>query len=345
MDKTRVVHLKTGKQRKHAQNAETMIVDLDPALTGSAFKKMFIRHYDRIRDLCEGYQRAGLAMVAIDHRGVGGTVCLGAKVDQINVAIVGRHGMADLFLDADASLSLRHLAVIIYPHTADEDVRFRLVDLRTATSFMDENGRKLEALEAEGPLFITCGRYVIFCLPTGDDLPWPEDPGQGWECIPERVYLDDTIAEPDRWRRGRRGRASAKDPVRKARTLVQSVPGPSLARRRLVEDGEIALGRLTITSGDGSNDMVIGPAAAGEGILLGRYRRCDTHGLPVLSHENISRVHLMLIRIAGRVYVIDTASTNGIHVGSQEIRSMALGHGQDFELGENLASMTWSRVV
>lgn len=343
MDKTRVVRLKTGKLREDARNVETMIIDLDPALSAGSFKRLFVRHYARIRDLCLGYQRQGLAMVAVDHQGVGGTACLAAKHEQINVAIIGRHGMADLFLDGDPSLSLRHLLVILHPLIPGEDGRFRLVDLRTAGAFMDENGRRLEALEAEGPLFVACGRYAIFFLPTGDELPWPDDPEDGWECIPDRVYLDDTIAEPDRWqRRKRKGRAGAA-PL-KGRTLVQTFRGPLRACRKLLEEGETPLGELAITSRDGANTILIGPASADEGILLGRYERCDTEGLPVLSSGSISRVHFLMIRIAGRIYAIDAASTNGVFVDRQEVRLVELRYGQRLMLGTDLAHLVWQAV-
>jgi hypothetical protein len=343
LDKTRVVRLKTGKLREEAHNAETMIIDLDPALSAGSFRRMFVQNYERIRELCQGYQREGLAMVAVDHHGVGGTACLAAKQDRINVAFIGRHGMADLYLDGDPSLSLRHLLVILHPLRPGDDGRFRLVDLRTAGAFMDENGRRLEALEAEGPLFIACGRYAIFFLPTGDELPWPDDPDEGWDCIPERVYLDDTIAEPDRWHRRKRKARAGKGKPQKGRTLVQTFRGPLRARRKLLEQGEAPLGELAITSEHGANTIVIGATAADEGILLGRYERCDTEGLPVLSHASISRVHFLMIRIAGQIYAIDAASTNGVYVDGEEVRLKALPFGQRLMLGTDLAHLLWRK--
>lgn len=344
-DKTRVVRLKTGKLRDDARNDETMIIDLDPAFTQTSFKHLFVRHYDKIRDLCQGFQREGLAMVAADRKQVEATACLAAKPDQINAAIIGRHGMTDLYLDSDPGLSLRHLALLLYPHKHGEDLRFRLVDLRTTAAFMDENGRRLEALEAEGPVFIACGRHAIYFIPTGDELPWPDDPEQGWECIPDRVYLEDTLAEPDRWQRRKlRARARGVKEPKKGRTMVQTFRGPAHARRRLLKDDEDPLGQLEITSPDGANTIVIGPAAVNEGVLLGRYERCDTEGLPVLSSENISRVHVMLIRIAGKLYAVDVASTNGVFADDEEIRVLELIYDQNLILGKDLAHLVWKVV-
>jgi hypothetical protein len=253
--------------------------------------------------------------------------------------------MADLYLDSDPSLSLRHLVVILHPLAAGEpDARYRLVDLRTAGAFMDENGRRLESLEAEGPVFIGCGRYGIFFLPTGDELPWPDDPEEGWECIPDRVYLEDTIAEPDRWHRRRHKARAGKDGRKKGRTMVQTFRGPMRARRRLLADGEAPLGELEITSREGANTIIIGPAATDEGILLGRYERCDTEGLPVLSHGSISRVHFLMIRIAGQLYAVDAASTNGVFVDGEEVRVQAMSFGQRLMLGSELAHLHWRQA-
>jgi hypothetical protein len=58
-------------------------------------------------------------------------------------------------------------------------------------------------------------------------------------------------------------------------------------------------------------ELVIGQQAAHDGILLGRYDRCDGTGLSPLAQEGISRVHLLLASVDDRLYAIDTASSNG----------------------------------
>jgi hypothetical protein len=318
--------------------------DLRPA----SFKDLFLQHYDRIRAVCEEFEEQGLALVAIDQMGVAATACVAAKPDQINTAIIGRHGQADLFLDGDPSLSLRHLVLILHPRQEGEDLRFRLLDLRTQLSFEDENGRRLEALEAEGPMFVRSGIFAIFFLPTGDELPWPDDPQAGWECIPERIFFDDEPAEPDRWERRRlRARLGGDQPRpaasrrRGATTRVQTFRGPSLARRRLVEEDEEPLGELRFNSSEGSTAITIGRRAATEGILVGRYERCDTEGLPVLSNIGISRVHLLLVEIDNQLYAIDTASTNGVFYQKEEARVVQLEYDQELVIGDNLASIRW----
>jgi hypothetical protein len=350
-DKTRVVRLRTGKFREDAVNAVTQVFDPERSLAGVSFEELFRRNYDAIRSICEGFEQPGLALIAVDSTGVTASACMAAKPDRINVAVVGRHGMADLYLEGDATLSLRHLAVILHPRPASDDIRFRILDLRTALAFVDENGRRLEALEAEGPVFIRCGAYPVFFLPTGDEIPWPDEPGAGWECIPERIYFDEELAEPDRWERRRlRARWQGADerprrPRRAGRpagtTRVQTFRGPVLAHRRLVAEEEEPMGELRIHSDAGTTGIAIGARAAREGVLFGRYDRCDNEGVPVLTHISISRVHVLVLEIAGQLYAIDTASTNGVFADGEEVRLVPLEYDQRLVLGDNLASVRW----
>jgi hypothetical protein len=346
LQKTRVVRLQTGKHREQAPNSATVVLDVAAVVPERPFRELFLEHYPRIRELVEDYTRPGVAMVAIDDTGVAGTACLAAKPGRINAAIVGRHGMTDLYLESDPALSLRHLVVVIHPLQAREDVRFRVLDLRTTTSFFDERGRRLEALEAEGPVFIRCGRHTIFLIPTEESpTAWPDDPEAGWQCIPERVFLDDAPAEPDRWFRrrvrGLWGPAIEEREGARRRTLVQTSRGPSRASRRLLAEDDEALGELQIFSADGQSTIVVGKRTMREGILFGRYERCDNEGLPVLSNPRISRVHLLLVEIAGVVYAIDTASINGVYRNEEEVRLTPLQLGETLRLGDKLATIHW----
>jgi hypothetical protein len=346
VDKTRIVRLRTGRIREHAKNSSTVILrvaDLPPL----PFESLFKANYAQIRELCEGYRRAGLAMIAVDRGGVQATACVAAKPEEINAAIIGRHGRTDLFLESDPSLSLRHLAVILEPLEEGTDLRFRIVDLRTPVAFLDERGRRLESLAAEGPVFVRCGGHTIFFLPTeAEPTPWPDDPEAGWQCIPERVYFDDVPAEPDRWDRRRlRARwaevdASPSEGGRR-QTVVQTSRGPAPARRRLLEEDEEPLGELFVDSPLGHTAIVIGRRTAVEGVLFGRYDRCDNEGLPAISDSRISRVHLLLLEVAGTLYAIDLGSMNGTRLHGKEVRVAPLRFGDTVELGEGLCTIRW----
>ncbi len=357
-DRTRVVTLRGRQDREHADNSATMIMALDDVAPPPSFANQFIINYASIRKICTGFRRPGVAVVAVDSiRGkVAAGLTLAAKSDRANSAIIGRHGMAELYLEADPNLSLRHLALVLHPQPdADDDLRFRLLDLRTPLSFFDEEGRRLEALVSEGPVFVRCGRYLLYLLPiTGDTLDdLPDDPDDGWACIPERVYFDEADAEPDRWRRQERRRQHRRgdprpgdDQVKRA-TKIQTMRGPARARQSLLAGDERPLGTLELHTAAGEQALLLGARAAREGVLIGRYDRCDGDGATVLQNERISRVHLLVVEIDGALYAVDTASTNGLYRGEgderREVRIERLDTGTEVHLGEDLATLSWRR--
>src|SRR5688572_23051941 len=153
-NRTRIVELRRGVERGEADNRRTgvMVADSLPTLP---FARLFTVAWEELRRLLCSFTLPGVVVVAVDavQRRVAGTLCLAAKVDQANAAIVGRHGHCDLYLEGDPALSLRHLAIVVSPLRAGEktpQVGFRVVDLRTRSAFSDEHGRRLESVSAEG---------------------------------------------------------------------------------------------------------------------------------------------------------------------------------------------------
>lgn len=353
--KTRIIHLEAGQDRQHRENPETRMLVFESAPPAASFRDLFLRNYAAMRDRCASFGQTGLAVAAVDQFSgrLAGILCIAAKIGTANSAIVGRHSMTDLYLDGDASLSLRHLVVVVSPlDLTSGEVRFRVIDLRTQAAFQDEHGRRFEALVAEGPLFIRCGNYVLFCLPTGDPTAWPEAGDDAWACIPERVYLESAEAEPDRWLRKRRVRTRherhERDLVagierRAAITLVQGELGPVRAQTRLLAEGEQPVGVLRLRVGTTVHSVLVGARAIHRGILLGRYERCDVDGSKLLTSESISRVHLLVVEVNDRVYAIDTASTNGTWMAEddREVRIVGLDSGAELCLGNDLAYLRW----
>ena len=374
-NRTRIVELRRGVERGEADNRRTgvMVADSLPTLP---FARLFTVAWEELRRLLCSFTIPGVVVVAVDavQKRVAGTLCLAAKVDQANAAIVGRHGHCDLYLEGDPALSLRHLAIVVSPLRAGEktpQVGFRVVDLRTRSAFSDEHGRRLESVSAEGPTFLAAGSHALFICVSGEDPVWPESAAEAWKCIPERVYMDERDAEPDRWRRRRKlavpgmpeeptdggafaegtgvvamaeagvAPAEVSDPARI--TLVRTQPGPARARVSLLGEDDREIGAMTVTAKGTSQRIAIGERAAEAGILLGRYERCDTHGASVVSHHGISRVHLLVVTIGTDVYAIDTGSTNGtFRDGSDaEVRITRLDDSLELVLGEELARVKW----
>lgn len=301
-----------------------------PPSAEEAFKRAWPTIRSRARAL-----GPGLLTVAVDDDGVAALLGVWARPDRPVTAIVGRHAATDLYLPDDPSLSLRHLAVLVLPQPPGAPVRYRVVDLRTGLGFEDEHHQRVEALEAEGPVFAHLGQYTLLMLPLTSGQPWPEDPDEAWAAVPPRTYR----AAPDAREWLARRPPAPQDP-RAGDTAVQVLPGPSFARAGRSEDGR--LGMLRVASPHGATVFNVGARTARTGILLGRYDRCDNAGLRVLDDPNISRVHLLIADIDGALYAVDTGSTNGVRVDGVAFRERALGGSDRIELGYGLAEVEWT---
>ncbi len=83
----------------------------------------------------------------------------------------------------------------------------------------------------------------------------------------------------------------------------------------------------------------VAAGAATRGILFGRYERCDANGLGVMRDISLSRVHLLLLDVAGTLHAIDTVSTNGTTIDGQSVRCEALRADATLRLGN--VSLRW----
>ena len=226
-------------------------------------------------------------------------------------------------------LSLRHLAGVVDPVISWERgraaVRYHLLDLRTSEAMIDEDGRPLRGLVAEGPAIIRCAGYVLYCLPVGDPTDWPTDGADAWSMLPERVYLDELELAEGSLPKIRMPRRDARE------TYVTRTGGPRDTSMRLAT-GPIA-GILEISTPHRKVSLSIGEDALGAGILLGRYGRCDAMEAAV-EDESLSRVHALVIQLADRVLLVDTASTNGTFEKGQPARLVTLDRTTELRLGK-----------
>ncbi len=351
----RAIHLDAGQLRQPARNYATIMAPA-PGELAPSFREAFVRHYDAIRRTYEP-RSLGLGVVVVDRLAttVVARAWLPAFTKSPNALVIGRHCRAELYLDADPTLSLRHLVVLLHPATSWDPQRLRLslLDLRTPTGFRDENSNCLEAVVADGTMFITCGRYMFFFLPTGDISDWPASAEDAWQYIPERIYVDERQAEPDRWVRQQPSYESVEPGERKPSrrpkrsTFITIMPPPAMADESVTRDGERPLGTLLLTSDTMKQRIDIDPRTARRGFLLGRYERCDSYN--VLQQIGISRTHLLLLLIDNQMYALDTASTHGTYAlrpndQYESIFLHPLNSNETLLLAGDLARVSWKTV-
>ncbi len=165
----------------------------------------------------------------------------------------------------------------------------------------------------EGPALLSAGDHALFFLQTGDATDFPPSSDDAWALMPERIYVDERGADPDRWqRRNSRRRLARHDHEGRAHTLVTEVSAPIRAEDQLLHDGETPLGSLSVITAHTARRLDIGLTAATRGILLGRYARCDSADL--IHDDSISRTHLLILRVEDKLYAFDTASTFGSYI-------------------------------
>jgi hypothetical protein len=337
--KTVGVDLWDGQVRGAGENRATVLRSV-PRIDRE-LRALFHQAYPTFAPTCRAVDEPGVAMIAIDEvTGQAAGICtLRARVARYVAAMVGRHDHCDLFLRGSEELALRHLAIVLDPVKSwsrnATAVRYRVLDLRTQHGFRDEHGRPLRGLRAEGPAVLRCAGYALFILPLGDPSDWPESGNDAWAMIPERVYFDELKNVPE----ASIPKMMARD-FQNAQThvsVIMRTQGPRETGDSLVMPGA-GVGTLELIGKHHRGTLTLGHAALRDGVLVGRYARCD--GAGILDDPSLSRVHALLLDVEDAFLVIDTASRNGTRLyGQEDARVIAIAG--DTELG--LGSRTRAR--
>jgi len=312
--KTIGVSLWDGQERGGGNHRTVMRPAVRPR---AGLRELFCEAYPRFAPACRAIDEPGIAIVAIDELSgrAAGLVKLLARVQRPVAAIVGRHDRCDLFLAGSDRLALRQLAVVLAPVESwargSSSVRYRVLDLKTQDGMIDEEGRALRGLRAEGPAILRCAGYAIFILTLGDPTDWPAAAGDAWQMLPERVYFDELERCPDSSVPRIRYRAREHETHH---SVVMRTVGPRDTGSRLVADGDAA-GTLEIIGPHRRTVLSVGHDALHDGLLLGRYHRCDAVDP---DDASLSRVHALLLHDHDRLLMIDTASFNGTRISGEE---------------------------
>jgi hypothetical protein len=335
--KTIGVSLWDGQERGGGNHRTVMRPAVRPR---AGLRELFLEAYPKFAPACRAVDEPGIAIVAVDESSgrAAGLVKLLARVQRPTAAIVGRHDRCDLFLAGSDRLALRQLAVVLAPVESwargASNVRYRVLDLKTQDGMIDEEGRALRGLRAEGPAILRCGGYAIYILNLGDPSDWPTDASDAWQMLPERVYFDELARCPDGSVARRPERSQERISRRDASThhsVVMRTVGPRDTSSRLVVGGDDAAGTLEIIGPHRRSVLAVGHDALQDGLLLGRYHRCDAVDP---DDASLSRVHALLLHDHDRLLMVDTASFNGTRIADGEnARVIAIDRDLELVLG------------
>jgi len=334
--KTIGVSLWDGQERGGGNHRTVMRPAVRPR---AGLRELFLEAYPKFAPACRAVDEPGIAIVAVDESTAraAGLVKLLARVQRPTAAIVGRHDRCDLFLSGSDRLALRQLAIVLAPvenwTRGASAVRYRVLDLKTQDGMIDEEGRVLRGLRAEGPAILRCGGYAIFILNLGDPTDWPASAIDAWQMLPERVYFDELERCADGTAPRPRHVAPERIPMRDFEThqsVVMRTVGPRETGQRLVVGGDAA-GTLEIIGPHRRSTLDIGHDALRDGLLLGRYHRCDAVDP---DDASLSRVHALLLHDHDRLLLIDTASFNGTRIsGAENARVIMIDRDLEVVLG------------
>jgi hypothetical protein len=291
----------------------------------------FISAYDRLRGLAQIARQPAVLAVAVDAHA---RVVEAVLVESGHSLVIGRHTGCGLRL-MSSDVSLRHLVLHAQSDAPEVAPVIRLWDLNTEHPFRTEDGQPNTAVSAQGLLYISLGEYALLFIPTHgpSEPPWSERAEQAWRALPSRQFIDRRSSVAPRLPRARSQQIDDQytNIVRLGplRLLLGEHEGPEAAWGELRLEGEnqrerhrISLERLE------------------QGVLLGRYERC---GILLAKLGQISRVHLLLIRVGEHLLAIDTASTNGTWRGPAQIETTPLEDVDSLELGDEL-QLHWCRL-
>lgn len=293
---------------------------------GAKPAEAFVAHFAQLRSLVKLEPRPGVVAIAFGARCEWlGHLFVPAIEGETQVAIVGRHHMADLIVPpAYDAVSLRHLALLVRPSVAANSV-LRVLDLATTMGFASEQRTQLRSIASTGTVFIYLGDVLLMLLSTLQPLDWEQEPAAVFAQIPQcryEVCADNRgagVPQPPR--------CLDRDPQVTHVTVTGRplVAGEGLLAidpaTPLVELPQGLLALLRVGEGCGFKLYPVSAAAIERGMLFGRYARCNLE----LDH----------------VLAIDTASSNGTAAQGQAFKVRRVDAATVFSLAGEIA-LVWS---
>ena len=222
--------------------------------------------------------------------------------------VIGRHEGCDLRLRGDSTVSLRHLLARAI-QLADGTQALRLIDLGTQRPFQLPDGTMHRALVATGPFVIGLGDYAIGGIPAD----------AGAYRTHGRPYRASAIVEAS----DRLPNSSSPPTSGLRRSRITLMPGSRFVTHVPAWRDQV-YARLTLARGPHITSTVVGESTLEHGVLIGRAPRCIGQGFSDVLTNNISRVHLMILRDPHGVVALDLCSTQGTFSRAGRVRAVPL---------------------
>jgi hypothetical protein len=295
--------------------------------------------YDRLSDLARAARVPGFVIgtVAKDMR------LMNTELAEAGSAVtIGRHTKCRIRLPSER-VSLRHVVGLVLEDEPGVPM-IRLWDLNTREPFFTEDGNRNCAVVSDGATYIAIGSFALWCLPCGPNVKWPARSTEAWDAMPPRAFVDRRAPLPP----SRRAGVNALPPPKKKGSPYRSFDENSrittLAPPLLLgddEEPELAWATIRLQSRGAKAKRSVSAELLEQGLLIGRYERC---GLSLGEiDKNVSRVHLLLVRIGSDVWAIDTGSTNGVRKDGKHIEALILEDTDRLEFGSNMV-LDWAKL-
>lgn len=222
--------------------------------------------------------------------------------------VLGRHTHADVVLDRDPAVSLRHL-LLRSVSLADAPPMLSVLDLSSELAFRLVDGSLQHAIVASGPTVFTVGAYAVVALPTGVpplELPPPQivPVGSAPDFARHPYRAPPSVATQSRVLRD-----SVVNLMPRLLDLAVALPTGAMGSR-VPAVGAAGAVELEVRSPRGRAFVTLSQEQLTQGVLLGRAPRCAAFG--TLLSTTTSRVHALLLETRTGLAAFDTASTHGL---------------------------------
>ena len=285
-------------------------------------QEIFSQCFSELQSHARMRQMPGILALGLNEDGqIFGSLWLKLQEHETRTIIVGRHTLCDLLIpDSMPSAALRHVALIV-SQNGKHQIQKRAIDLHTPIGFFNAKGQQLAHLTHRGPLFLRVGESTIALL----------------DCNPSVLnYADADSAYKHFMLKSDEGGKPSESALHSDLAKPKAAHPHGSGNNSLLQSGEMCVGQLVLEINDTSHSYKVGMQALQHGIMIGRSEQCAVSCKQNWQYKDtLSRVHALLVYSNGEIWLIDTASSNGVLFENQEIRKKRVNSADRFALGKH----------